>query len=657
MKKNRNWIRQRRFAAMIMALSLTVVALIGQARAQEGNGGSGVVVADGFNSPQGVLVAPNGSIWVIDSGVGGINEASAVDPNTGELVTAKVGNTARVMEVQPDGTLTEISTLPSVMAGTDTTGGARLVILNGALYATSGVWTAAASEKALPNTASILEVRQGDVREIAQTWKIEKETNPDGFVFESHPYGMTAGPDDMLYVADAGANALLRVDPTSGAIDVVTMFEGVASPVPNPGRGGALESDPVPTGVTFGADGTIYVSLLPGFPFLPGAAKVVAVDLQSGDVSDFATGLTMLTDLRTGPDGELYAVQLGVFTDQGPVPDSGAILRIHAGATSEVLVDGLAFPTSIDFDANGNGYVTVNGVGAPGAGAVVRFDGLTDAVGQTIAAPEAPTPTPTPVEPASATETATPEPTLTPPAEENIPENGCANLPQRDALTEVLASVVGGADNGGFGFPMWATLVDRDGVVCVVTFSGIDRGDQWPGGRTISAQKANTANAFSLPGLALSTGNLYSAVQPGGSLFGLQASNPMDTSVAYFGSARDFGTEKDPMIGLRLGGVDVLGGGLALYDADGALLGGLGVSGDTSCTDHIIAWKVRDALGLDNVPRGVSPSGDDNIVFDIQVDKNGQRVSASGWGQPTCGLDEEKIVAGLPKSFPIGPNE
>ena len=52
----------------------------------------------------------------------------------------------------------------------------------------------------------------------------------------------------------------------------------------------------------------------------------------------------------------------------------------------------------------------------------------------------------------------------------------------------------------------------------------------------ISAQKANTANAFSLPGLALSTANLYTAVQPGGSLFGLQDSNPVNTDVAYGGN-------------------------------------------------------------------------------------------------------------------------
>lgn len=633
---NKGWIWNRRVVIVLLVLSLLAAGLVGAVMAQEGDG-TGVVVAEGFNSPQGILVTRNGSIWVIDSGVGGINEASAVDPNTGEVVTAKVGNTSRVIQVSADGKQTEISKLPSVVAGTDTTGGGRLAILNGALYATSGVWVAAASEEALPNSAAILEVRQGDVKEVARTWPSEKANNPDGHVVESHPYGLAAGSDGMLYVADAGANTLLKVDPATGTVTLITVFDGIPSPIPNPGRGGALESDPVPTGITFGTDGTIYVSLLSGFPFLPGASKVVAVNPANGEVSDYATGLTMLTDLRTGPDGELYAVQLGVFTDQGPVENSGAILRIREGEASEVLVDGLAYPTSIGFDEKGNGYVTVNGVGAPGSGQVVRYDSLTDVVGKAVGEAETPAIVPTTV-------------ATTEEAEEA--ENGCANLPAHDSLTEVLAAVVEGADNGGFGFHMWATLVDRDGVVCAVTFSGAERGDQWPGSRVISAQKANTANAFSLPGLALSTGNLYSAAQPGGSLFGLQESNPVDTSVAYFGSAKNFGTENDPMIGLRLGGVNVFGGGLALYDAEGTLLGAVGVSGDSSCTDHIIAWKVRDALGLDNVPAGVSPTGDDNIVFDIE---NG--ASASGWGQPTCGLGEVEIAADLPSSFPLGANE
>jgi hypothetical protein len=97
--------------------------------------------------------------------------------------------------------------------------------------------------------------------------------------------------------------------------------------------------------------------------------------------------------------------------------------------------------------------------------------------------------------------------------------------------------------------------------VCAVPFPGSDRGAQWPGSRVISAQKANTANAFSLPQLALSTANLFSAVQPGGSLFGLQASNPVNTRVAYRGESRDYGSLNDPMVGGKIGGVNVFGAG------------------------------------------------------------------------------------------------
>ena len=105
-------------------------------------------------------------------------------------------------------------------------------------------------------------------------------------------------------------------------------------------------------------------------------------------------------------------------------------------------------------------------------------------------------------------------------------QSACAGLPSHADLQAALPAARAQA-NGGFNLDMWATVVNRDGVVCAVAFTGDDRGDQWPGSRVISAQKANTANAFSLPGLALSTANLYTAVQPGGSLFGLQESNPV----------------------------------------------------------------------------------------------------------------------------------
>ena len=230
------------------------------------------------------------------------------------------------------------------------------------------------------------------------------------------------------------------------------------------------------------------------------------------------------------------------------------------------------------------------------------------------------------------------------------------NLPSvtdfRVALVAATAETEGETANGGLGFNMWGTIVDRAGVVQMVVFTGDSPVDQWPGSRVISAQKANTANAFSLTGFALSTANLYAAVQPGGSLFGLQESNPVDATIAYDGKIEDFGTTKDPLIGERVGGVNVFGGGLALYNASGELIGALGVSGDTSCADHIIAWKVRDALGLDYVPAGVD-DGTDNIIHDIEEDG----TSPSGFGHPTCGTTSTSTANELPNTHPIGANE
>ena len=217
----------------------------------------------------------------------------------------------------------------------------------------------------------------------------------------------------------------------------------------------------------------------------------------------------------------------------------------------------------------------------------------------------------------------------------------CSQLPNHAALVKALKQSVkpsGGPGNGGLDLNMWATIVDRDGTVCAVAFSGKEYGDQWVGSRVISAQKANTANAFSLDGLAISTANLYSAVQPGGSLYGLQASNPVNTEAAYAGHASTYGTKHDPMVHRRIGGVNVFGGGLGLY-AEGKLKGGLGVSGDTSCADHNVAWRVRQALGMYKVPAGVSPNKDDGIIYDIDDGK-----SKGGFGHPTCGSKEADIA-------------
>jgi uncharacterized protein GlcG (DUF336 family) len=198
---------------------------------------------------------------------------------------------------------------------------------------------------------------------------------------------------------------------------------------------------------------------------------------------------------------------------------------------------------------------------------------------------------------------------------------------------------------------MWATIVNRKGEVCLVTSSS-PNGEEWPGSRVISAQKANTANAFSLPGFALSTANLYTAVQPGHSLFGLQESNPVDPAVAYTGDSNLYGSITDPMMGKKIGGVNVFGGGLALYNSSNQLIGGIGVSGDSSCADHVIAWKLRHALSLDHVPGGVNtdPTHFDNIIYDIDQPGSSRAIapeSASGWGHPHC-LPSDVVPSSLP---------
>jgi uncharacterized protein GlcG (DUF336 family) len=228
--------------------------------------------------------------------------------------------------------------------------------------------------------------------------------------------------------------------------------------------------------------------------------------------------------------------------------------------------------------------------------------------------------------------------------------SACRSLPSHNTLRTAL-SVAQSASNGGFGLNMWAVVVNRDGIVCAVAFTGSNRGDQWPGSRAIAAQKANTANAFSLPALALSTANLYTATQPGGTLYGLQHSNPVDTFVAYRGDSADYGQSNDPMIGGRIGGVNVFGGGLALYNAQKQLIGAVGVSGDSSCADHNISWRTRHQLKLDYVPSGVSgdPTRPDNIVYDITPAPGVQiGTSTSGWGHPTCSPASTSIAATLP---------
>jgi uncharacterized protein GlcG (DUF336 family) len=221
------------------------------------------------------------------------------------------------------------------------------------------------------------------------------------------------------------------------------------------------------------------------------------------------------------------------------------------------------------------------------------------------------------------------------------------------ALNSAVAAAAGaGSATGGYGLNMWASVVDEHGAVCWVTTNGTPGASagnsEWLGSRVISVQKANTANFFSLDGYAISTANLYSPVQPGGSLYGLQASNPVDATVVYAGSPAKYGTINDPLRGKKVGGVNVFGGGLALY-ANGKKVGALGVSGDTSCRDHAFAWRIRSALGMQPAGVGITtvnlnaagakqtPLTGDTVGDEMILGTpNGASNYWNAWAQPYC---------------------
>ncbi len=175
------------------------------------------------------------------------------------------------------------------------------------------------------------------------------------------------------------------------------------------------------------------------------------------------------------------------------------------------------------------------------------------------------------------------------------------------------------ADTSGFNNHFWAVVVNVEGVVCAVAFSGENTGSQWLSSRQIAAAKAFTANGLSLnlgssTGTgALSTAQLYQFVQPSNKdivnpLFGLEGGNVLNSPLAYQGDYDRFGTDKDPMIGQRIGGTITFGGGLALYNGK-TLVGGIGLSGDTACADHSVAWRTRINLVLQQ------PNPADQLTF------------------------------------------
>ena len=186
----------------------------------------------------------------------------------------------------------------------------------------------------------------------------ESASNPAGGPIDSNPYGLLAGQRER-WIADAGANALLRVA-GDGAVSTIASFRSRPSAM----------NDAVPTSVVQGPDGAFYVGELTGAPFPAGDARVYRV-VPGEAPTVFHAGFKTIIDLDFGPDGSLYVLEHAT----GPVffGGPGQVVKVAPNGTRSVVVGGLTRPTSILAGDSGELYVSNQGVSLL-TGEVLRID-------------------------------------------------------------------------------------------------------------------------------------------------------------------------------------------------------------------------------------------------------------------------------------------
>lgn len=96
----------------------------------------------------------------------------------------------------------------------------------------------------------------------------------------------------------------------------------------------------------------------------------------------------------------------------------------------------------------------------------------------------------------------------------------------------------------------------------LIAFAHMD--EAWLGSIDISQKKARTARYFNMP-----SGEIGKLAQPGGSLYNIEHSN---------------------------GGLITFPGGIPIKNADGVIIGAIGVSGDAVENDHAVAQAGADAV-------------------------------------------------------------
>jgi hypothetical protein len=226
-----------------------------------------------------------------------------------------------------------------------------------------------------PSKVIRMDYKGKHVKVIADLMKYELKHNPDGQVqfVDGKPVDALSNPFAMtwsrfgLFVADGGANDVLRVNPRTGKVHTFFVPKTVRD-VPackgpdanaNPGTKGC---DPVPTGVQV-LGNSVYVSTLGGEA--PGAGRIYKLDARTGHVQRVWKHMTAPTGVAVRGDGTLYFSQVLFENPAGP---PGRITRIQHGKRTHAPV---VMPTGIVLQ-HGRLYSTAFSLMGPGAGQVVK---------------------------------------------------------------------------------------------------------------------------------------------------------------------------------------------------------------------------------------------------------------------------------------------
>ena len=329
----------------------------------------------------------------------------AVDGNTVYVADGATNTVSKLVK----GTLTPIasglSAPNSEVAGVD-------VADDGSIAYT----TSTTDESGFVHIASklvIMKAGQADV--VADLMVYEQQTNPDGDVQyglqpgtdcaagrawldimtggfasytgiqDTHPYAVASLGNGSWAVADAGANAILKVSPT-GQVSTIAVLpvqtqtitpgllasvsvdqEGNPAPVPDDVNcllGKTYGFEPVPTDVEVGPKGMLSVSTLPGGPEDPsGGARgsVYLVNPATGSSSRLATGFAAATNIGVAGDGTTYVAELF----------GGKISKVTRNGAVSTFTE-VGTPLSVEV-RGGFVYAATAGIFGPGGGSVVQY--------------------------------------------------------------------------------------------------------------------------------------------------------------------------------------------------------------------------------------------------------------------------------------------